>query len=366
MRVLHIDTMPFWRGGERQAYYLAKGLAERNCEVGFACQPGSALEPKLLNSGLRVHPTVFRFEADFTAAWRLAGLVRRYNYQVLHMHDSHAHWLGGCAARIAGSPLRVVSRRVDFSIHRHGFGLSIIKYRYFADTFVAVSEAVRSALVRDGVPPHMIHVVHSGVEIPPRAQRNRGALEKLLGTNGSSKIVGSVGSLVGHKGHRYLVEAAAEIVHLRPNVRFVIFGEGKLRRELESLIERRGLADKFLLPGFTAGVSTLLTAFDIFVMPSVMEGLGTSILDAMAAGVPVVGTRAGGIPEVVKDRRTGLLAAPRDPDSLAMALKNLLDNRELGRKLAARAKQEVSDRFTRELMVEKTLAVYKEELAKRT
>ncbi len=377
LRVLHIDTMKGWRGGERQACYLAQGLRELGYQVGFACQPGSRLQERLRGTGVRVHPTLFRFEADFTAAWRLSGLIRRHDYHVLHMHDSHAHWLGGCASRIAGRPLRVVSRRVDFSIHRHGFGLSIVKYRHFADAFVAVSEAVRAALIRDGVPGKMIHVVHSGVRMPlhvgrrvplhcpPRSKKERSTLNRMLSANGTTTIVGAVGSLVGHKGHRYLIAAASELAQHLPNLRFVVLGEGKLRRDLESRIRGSGLSGKFFLPGHKPSASRLIRAFDVFVMPSLQEGLGTSVLDAMAAGVPVVATRAGGIPEVVEDFKTGLLAKPGDAHSLAAALERILRDRDLTDRLARSAREKVAARFTVGRMVVKTAQLYRKLLSER-
>ena len=364
--VLHIDTMRNWRGGERQAYYLAKGLRGRGCRVGFACQPDSELAKKLKSAGVAVYPTIFRCEADFTAAWRVAGLIRRYNFQILHMHDSHAHWLGGCAARLAGRPVCIVSRRVDFSIRRHGFGLSIIKYRHFADAYAAVSEAVKSALVRDGVPAEMIHVIHSGVRMPPSDEPGeRDKLNRMLGTNGTTRIVGSIGSLVGHKGHRYLVEAAPEILRAMPDVRFVVLGEGRLRRDLETRIREKGLSGRFFLPGHDPSASRLLSAFDVFVMPSVMEGLGTSMLDAMAAGVPVVAAHAGGIPEAVADLRTGLLAKPGDSHSLAAAVQKILRDRELAQDLARRAREEVVTRFTVSHMVGRTMSLYRKFLSGR-
>ena len=364
--VLHVDTMKGWRGGERQAYYLCRGLKERGMEVGFACRPGSELHKALATDGVRVHPVAFRCEADFTAAWRMAGLIRRHDYDVVHMHDSHAHWLGACAARFAGMPLRVVSRRVDFSIRRHGFGLSIVKYRCFSDAYIAVSGAVKASLVRDGVPGEMISVVHSGVNLSaPGNGSERRLLEKVLGVAGTARFVGSVGSLVAHKGHRHFVDAAPEILREESGARFVVFGEGELRGELEARVRRMGLSGKFFLPGHHPGASALLKGFDVFVMPSVQEGLGTSLLDAMAAGVPVVAARAGGIPEVVDDGRTGLLVPPADPLSLAAAVKRLLSEPELGCRLARAAGEKVASQFTVEGMVEKTVGVYNSFLGRR-
>jgi len=357
--VLHIDTMKGWRGGERQACYLAEGLHELGCRVGFACKPASETALRLQKSVVALHPTVFRFEADFSAAWHIAGLIRKYKYDILHMHDSHAHWLGGCAAIIAGRPLRIVSRRVDFSINRHGFGLSIIKYRHFADAFIAVSNAVKKALVKDGVPEGMVHVIHSGVKINRKGiGTERSELNKILGTNGTSRIVGAVGSLVGHKGHSILVEAASQVARKIPEARFVVLGEGVLRPKLESQVKRAGLSGKFFLPGHVNDASRLLGGFDVLVMPSIMEGLGTSALDAMSAGVPVIATDAGGLSEVVTNRKTGLLAESGDPGSLASAIVNMLGERTLGVGLALNAKKRVAEKFCVERMVDRTYKLY--------
>jgi glycosyltransferase involved in cell wall biosynthesis len=211
----------------------------------------------------------------------------------------------------------------------------------------------------------MIHVVHSGVRLPDSVSGNRSMLDRLVKANGSTRIVGSVGSLVGHKGHRYFVEAAAEIAKRRPEVKFVVLGEGSLRSDLEQRIRKHGLTNRFFLPGFQPSAERLTGALDVFVMPSVMEGLGTSLLDAMAAGVPVVASRAGGIPEVVEDGETGLLAKPGDPESLAAAVERMLDDNSLAQGAARRAREKVSREFTVRRMVEKTVDVYEKLLSER-
>ena len=169
---------------------------------------------------------------------------------------------------------------------------------------------------------------------------------------------GNVAALVPHKGQRYFIEAAHLVVQKIPDARFVILGEGELREHLEHLVREHHLEKHVLLPGFRTDVIGCIKGFDLFVMSSVTEGLGTSLLDAMACRKAIVGTRAGGIPEVVEDRRTGLLVEPRDSRSLADAMIRLIADAPLRGRMADAGYTRVRERFTVERMVAETAAVY--------
>jgi len=171
-------------------------------------------------------------------------------------------------------------------------------------------------------------------------------------------VVGNVAALVPHKGQRHLIEAASIVIQKVPDARFVIAGEGELREALEQQIKHLGLEKHVLLAGFRPDVLSVHKAFDIFVMSSVTEGLGTSILDAMASGKPVVATAAGGIPEIVRDGRTGLLVPPRDHDAMAAAIVKLLRDEPLRRRMGAAGLSLANARFSAERMVRETLEVY--------
>ena len=208
----------------------------------------------------------------------------------------------------------IVSRRVDFSIYRHSFfGLNGRKYRRGVDRIIAVSDAVRNVLVRDGLDPAQITVVRDAIDVA----RVRGAtpvdVRARVGLGARARIILAVGALVGHKGHRHLVAAIPSLVAAAPEAHVVIAGEGELRHELESLAIRLGVASRLLMPGFIENVAGWFPSADVFVMPSVEEGLGSSVLEAMAAGTPIVATTAGGIPEVVRDGIDGLLVPPGEP-----------------------------------------------------
>jgi glycosyltransferase involved in cell wall biosynthesis len=171
-------------------------------------------------------------------------------------------------------------------------------------------------------------------------------------------VVGNVAALVPHKGQRHLVEAAHLVVQEVPDARFVILGEGELRDHLERQVKDYHLEKHVKLPGFRIDVLGCMKEFDLFVMSSVTEGLGTSLLDAMAASRAIVATNAGGIPEIVTDETTGVLVPPRDHHAMARQIVRLLKDAELRRRFGEAGFARVRERFTVERMVEQTAGVY--------
>jgi len=173
-------------------------------------------------------------------------------------------------------------------------------------------------------------------------------------------LVGNVAALVPHKGQRHLVEAAARVLPEHPDARFIIAGEGELRASLEQQIRQHHLEKHVMLVGFRADILSLHKAFDVFAMSSVTEGLGTSLLDAMACGKPVVATTVGGIPEVVVHEETGLLVPPRDPPAMAAAIVRLLADARLRQQMGEAGLARVRTHFSAETMVQNTLRVYQQ------
>ena len=312
--------------------------------------------------GLELIPIAPRTEMDLSAAWRLSRTVKRLVPDVLHAHDPHgvamaalALSLGAGASRKGGrAPALVATRRVDFHLKANSF--SRWKHRQ-VDCFIAASEAIRDMLVADGVPPERTVTVHEGIDVDRVAAEPAVNVHEAFFLPHGAPVVGNVAALVPHKGQRYLVEAAHLVVQRMPDVRFVILGEGELREHLERHVRERGLEKHVLLPGFRTDVVGCIKAFDLFVMSSVTEGLGTSLLDAMAASRPIVATKAGGIPEIVADGVNGLLVPPRDARALADAIVRVLGDPEM-RRLGDAGFARVRERFTVERMVGATAAVY--------
>jgi glycosyltransferase involved in cell wall biosynthesis len=204
--------------------------------------------------------------------------------------------------------------------------------------------------------------VHEGIDAERIAHIEPASVHAAFWLPTHAPLIGNIGALVAHKGQRHLVDAAAIVLRDVPDARVVILGEGELRGSLEHQVKALHLEKHVLLPGFRDDVLALLKGFDIFVMCSETEGLGTSILDAMACGKPVVGTRTGGIPEVVEEGVTGLLVEPRDPQSLADAITTLLKDEGLRTRMGAAGLARVREQFTVDRMVAGTLAVYEQVL----
>jgi glycosyltransferase involved in cell wall biosynthesis len=252
-------------------------------------------------------------------------------------------------------PPLVAARRVDF--HLRGSALSRWKYRQ-VDCFICSSDAIRQMLLSDGVPAARAVTVHEGIDLEHVAAAPPASLHEDLWLPHHAPIVGNVAALVPHKGQRHLVEAAALVVRRVPDARFVIAGEGELRASLERQIKDRGLEKHVLLAGFRPDVLSVIKSFEIFVMSSVTEGLGTSLLDAMACGKPIVATRAGGIPEAVTDGETGFLVPPRDHEAMAAAIVRLLQDPALRARMGAAGLARAKTDFSAERMVRQTLGIY--------
>jgi len=368
LRTLHLNTERTWRGGEQQTLYLASGLEGCGHLARVCCVPGGALSERAEKAGLEVVEIPARGELDLRAAWRIARHLKREGYDIIHMHTSHAHGLGILVSLLHRGPKRVVHRRVDFSIYRNRLKLSRFKYARGVDRYVAISQAVQAVMVEDGIPEAKISVVPSGVD-PARLERvkvSRAELRGAMEVPEAAPVVGCVGHLAWHKGQEFLVRAVPELLTQVPEAWVVIVGEGEHRTLIEGEIQRLGVGHRVRMTGFREDAPTLMRAFDVLAVPSVMEGLNTTVLDAQCLGVPVVASRVGGLPEAVEEGAGGVLVPPRNPVALARALVELLTDRagreDLGRKGSARVRRT----FSVERMVEGNLKVYQDLLGEET
>src|SRR5439155_15542064 len=355
---LHIDTQRDWRGGQRQVLLTVLGLRERGHRAVLVAHPDGELATRA-SEGHDLLKLAPRSEVDLHAGWRLSRIIRELKPGVVHAHDPHAVAAASLALAFNTSPAApalIASGRVAFRLKPNAF--SRWKYRQ-VDCFVAASDSIRATLAGDGIEASKIVTVYEGIDVE-RIQAEPVAnihAEFWLPTH--APIVGATGALTSEKGHRHLIDAAALVVREVPDARFVILGEGDLRLSLERHIKELRLDKHVLLPGFRPDVLAFLRAFDVFVMPSIAEGLGTSLLDAMAASKATVATDTGGIPEVVVDGETGLLVPPRDHHALAQAIVRLLKDGQLRERMGAAGLARVQRVFSAARMVDETLAVYR-------
>lgn len=382
-RVLHIGTELTWRGGEQQAWLLMAGLANAGAPQALLAPARgelavrSAAIPNLrvfeLPTGSRMHP------ANWLA---LRRAIAAFRPQVIHAHTSHAHALAWMAAP-RHLPI-VATRRVDFPLKTGRWS----RRRYLSRRvhMVAISSAIHQILASAGCPPERLHLVHSGIDASrfadfqnaeARQEARQALLAELCGQAGSTSteplLVGNVAALTDHKGQIYLIEALGKLASVanssaRP-VLAVIAGDGELRETLEAEARRLGLLSPGASPrleflGYRRDVPSIMAALDVFVMPSHMEGLGTSVVDAMCMGLPVVASAAGGIPELIRHEHNGLLVPARDPVALAVALDRMLTDPACRSRLASQARRDfLNGPHRSEAMVAGNLQVYRHILA---
>ena len=355
---LHIDTARTWRGGQNQVLLTVNGLREIGHRAALVAHPDGELRRRAAE-GLELIPLAPRTEMDLSAAWRLARVVKRLQPAVVHAHDAHGVAMASLALSLGGTgtqgPALVASRRVDFHLRQNSF--SRWKHRQ-VDCFICASEAIRQMLVADGVPPDRTVTVHEGIDLDHVRSAPAVNVHEAFWLPHRAPVVGNVAALVPHKGQRHLIEAAHLVIQQMPDVRFLILGEGELRDSLERLVREHHLEKHVFLPGFRTDVLGCMKGFDLFVMSSVTEGLGTALLDAMACGKAIVATRTGGIPEVVEDGETGTLVPPRDHAAMAQAILAMLADDEQRRRMGDAGLARVQARFTVERMVAETAAVY--------
>lgn len=366
MTSVHIDTARTWRGGQNQVLLTVTGLSEMgDPAILVANQYGELARRAAERSkeGLRFLPFWPKSEFDVHAAWQLGRIFAATQPDVIHAHDPHAVALMQMAMKMPGAlaktPKLAASRRVDFHLQRNAF--SRWKNNR-VDVWIAASQVIAGMLEKDGIPARKIHVVHEGVSISKIDRVDNVDAHAAFFLPHNAPVIGNVAALVPHKGQKHLIAAAARVIREVPDARFVILGEGELRETLERQIKDLGLERHVILAGFRPDVIGLIKSFDIFVMSSITEGLGTSILDAMACAKPVVGTRAGGIPEAVTDEDTGLLVTPHDEAALAAAIIRLLKDPVLAARFGASGRQRAAEYFSVERMVSETQHVYQKAL----
>jgi glycosyltransferase involved in cell wall biosynthesis len=361
IKVLHLINGEHYAGAERVQDLLAEGLPRCGFNVGFACLKPGEFPTRRHARETPLYAIPMRHRGDFRTARRVAEIVRREGYQLLHAHTVRAAMISRVAARKAGIPwiYHVHSPAARNSARRWlNCANCLVEHMSLrgASRLIAVSGSLRQYMIRQGFEPERITVVHNGVpplaEIPPR-NKPRGVW-----------TLGTAALFRPRKGLEVLLEALALLRYRGYSFRLRAVGKfetAEYEQKIGILAEQRGLADCIHWTGFSSDVVSELGQMDLFVLPSLYgEGLPMVVLEAMAAGVPVVATAVEGVPEAVRDRQEGLLARPGNAYDLARAIATFLDGQVdwslLRENAIRRQKQFFSDRS----MAEAVAAVYRQ------
>ena len=289
----------------------------------------------------------------------LLRIIRETRVAILHSHEFFMNTLGLVASWMTGVPLVATVHGRNYYADRFRRRAA---YRLVARLarMVAVSEDVRLFLAhRVGISHRRITVIPNGVPLNHAPSDDKtSAVRESLGLHRHSQVVGVVGSLYPVKGHKYLIEGSPQVIARIPHAAFLVVGRGRLREELEAHTRRLGVASHFRFLGHRDDVSDLLALCHVFVLPSLSEGMPLALLEAMAAGVPPIATRVGGVSEVLEDGKTGLLVPPQDSDALAKGIVSLLSDRTRAQQMAQSAREMVTSRFSLAGMVQAYQGLY--------
>jgi len=360
-KLLEISSAMHMGGGEIHFINLLAGLAGDQCDVYAAVRPGSPLIPKLREIPVPVYTLSLRNTLDFFSALNLRRLSDRLEADILHAHVARDYLI---AAAACGKRRRLVlTRHLLLPMRR-----SVLHRACFrrVDRFIAVSQGVKQELVRhEAIDPERVVVIPNGVPVERfQAGSKIEGLRERLGIPRNARAVGIVGQISPHKGHEDLVEAAARLSPQYPETVFLVVGvesgDGLFVSKLRSQINKKGLEKKFFFAGFVEDVPSVMGLMDILAAPSWEEPFGLVILEAMAAGIPVVATDMGGPREILENGVSGLLVAPRAPWELAEAIASILTNPELGARLSRNGRERVERHYNLELQVRRTTDVLKE------
>jgi len=341
--------------------FLISGLRARGVRVSALVPERGALAEKLRSERIDVFPLTARGDMDLTGVFGLRRAMGRMQPDLIHLHTARAHAIGRLALAGHHRPGVIVSRQVAFPAKGGLFGR--LKYAHGVDRYIAVSQAAAASVRDAGVDASRITVIPCGIDPGVFAvPRDRGGLMEELAIPEGSKLVGFAGALEEGKGPSDLLEAVAGLPR---DVHVLLTGQGGLRARLEHRSNEADLAGRVHLLGWRQDFPRFLRSLDAFCLPSRQEGFPNAILDALAAEVPVITTRVGGIPELVDSGRNGLLLEAGNPVALRAALMRVLGDPELAASLAREGRRTVNE-FTADRMVERTLAVYHDVLAGRS
>lgn len=359
LNILHVDPERNWGGGEGQVVGLVRCLAAKGHHNDLVADPNGPLLAKCEGLARRCRAVVIRNDLDLRCVPGLRRLIRAGAYDIVHLHTKRAHAMAPWLPRGAPKPKYLVTRRMDYPECRTAYTDHLYNRR--VDGVVAISRSIAELLIAAGVDEKKVRVIPDGIDLrqfpavpsaPPLSQCMAGVT-----------VIGCVGILEERKGHRLLLEAAARLKAKGMRLRYRIAGAGSLRQPLEQHAASLGLKDDIEFLGFVQDTVAFLAGIDVFVMPSLFEGLGVAALEAMAAGKPVIASRVGGLAEAVIDDVTGMQVAPGDDAQLADAIEKLCRDPARAAALGQRGREHVLRHFSVEQMAAKNEAFYHDLLA---
>jgi glycosyltransferase involved in cell wall biosynthesis len=353
LTVLHTESSLGWGGQENRTLQESLVLRKLGARVLFLGQPGAKLITRATEDGFETLTVIMRRSFDIRAIFRIRKILKRERVDILNTHSGRDSLLAGIAGRLIGTVKVVRTRHLILPIS------SRISYSLLPHKVITVSNAVKQYLVNARIPENKIVAIPTGVDLANfDPERYAGDIRDELGLPRNVPLIGTVAILRYKKGHRTILDAIPAVLQEMPDTHFVFAGDGPQASELRAIVSEKKLSDRVHFLGLRQDIANVLKSLDIFVLTTLQEALGTAFLEAQAMGVPVIGTRVGGVPEALVEGETGLLVPPQDPSALAESILSLLRDPERRHRMAALARPWVQRNYSVELMGRSVHAEY--------
>ncbi|MGE5403867.1 MAG: glycosyltransferase [Candidatus Saccharibacteria bacterium] len=369
IKVLHVIGGVEIGGAERHVLMLLELLDQNQFQTDLLCLCQGPFAGLTREKGIPTYEIIMKHKLDLRTVEPIRQLIRTNEYDLIHTHGTRANLVARMAAKKENKPVVTTFHsvlRYDYQSRWEAFFAKFLTRitNNKSDYFIAISQAIKQDLCSMDISPNQISVIYNGIDtsrLVPESSPDE--VRRTLNVPSGRVTIGSIGRLHPVKGQSYLLRAVKEIAAKHPDILLLLVGEGPERQSLEEQIYELEIERNVILTGFCPNVSDIYPLIDLLCLPSVMEGMGLVLLEAMYFGVPVVATRVGGIPEVVRDSQDGLLVAPADHHELAKAIEQIISDTELAARLVANGHQRV-DEFRVENMARQTENVYRTILEK--
>ncbi|MFX0200593.1 MAG: glycosyltransferase family 4 protein [Candidatus Hodarchaeota archaeon] len=363
-----IDNLSFG-GGERVFAQIINGLLPKKYEIFVASLPSEQFDKAIHNNRVQFLPIDFSKRLNFSLIPRLAKIINKNKIEIVHGQGARAEFYARLACKLAG-----ISKYVStIAMPVEGFDVGFLRKKIYAlfdrfsekfvDRFLVVSDVLREAMIRDhGIPAEKIIRIYNGIEIdhylPQEEDGSREGIRREFNVGKDTAFIGAIGRLVWQKGFEYLIQAIPHILREFAQTKVLIVGEGPLRKELEALGKSMKIEGHLVFSGFRSDVKEILSAIDILVVPSLLEGFPMITLEAMAMGKPIIASDIDGIREQIIDGESGILIPPKDLNAIGEAIIKLNRDEKLAQNMGWEARKRVEKEFSVEKMVTTTEQVY--------
>ena len=363
-----IDNLSFG-GGERVFSQIINNLPLEKYRIFLGSSPGGELSHVIHRKHIQFLPMDFSKKTNFSLIQTIAKIIKKNEIEIIHGQGARAEFYARLASSLAGESkyISTVAMPVE------GFDVNALKKKVyslfdrfserFVDRFLVVSDVLRDKMIRGhGIAAEKVIRIYNGIEVDHYLpQEQNGSREKVrneFNIEGDTLFIGAIGRLVWQKGFEHLVQAMPKVLNEFPLSKVLIVGEGPLREVLEAMARRMKIEKHLVFTGFRSDIKEILSAVDILVVPSVLEGFPMITLEGMAMAKPIIATKIEGIKEQIVDETSGILIPPRDPNAITNAIIRLGEDKNFAQNLGLGARRRVEEHFTVEKMVGETERVY--------